>query len=70
MHSVHAGLDSDRDDARPGRAESEEMRSQQGVTLTAVAEVAGISKSTQSRLETGQRRPSYCLGRYRVSAPK
>ena len=34
------------------------LRSQRGVTLTALAEVTGISKSTLSRLETGQRRPS------------
>lgn len=34
------------------------LRSQQGVTLTALAETTGISKSTLSRLETGQRRPS------------
>jgi transcriptional regulator with XRE-family HTH domain len=32
--------------------------SQQGVTLAALSEVTGISKSTLSRLETGQRRPS------------
>src|SRR3954454_8716490 len=34
------------------------LRAQRGVTLTALAEVTGISKSTLSRLETGQRRPS------------
>lgn len=34
------------------------LRSQRGVTLTAVSEVTGISKSTLSRLENGQRRPS------------
>ena len=34
------------------------LRSQRGVTLTALSEVTGISKSTLSRLETGQRRPS------------
>ena len=34
------------------------LRSQRGVTLTALAETTGISKSTLSRLETGQRRPS------------
>jgi len=34
------------------------LRSQQGVTLTELAETTGISKSTLSRLETGQRRPS------------
>lgn len=32
------------------------LRSQRGVTLTALAEATGISKSTLSRLETGQRR--------------
>jgi transcriptional regulator with XRE-family HTH domain len=34
------------------------LRSQRGITLTALAETTGISKSTLSRLETGQRRPS------------
>jgi transcriptional regulator with XRE-family HTH domain len=34
------------------------VREQRGVTLTDVAEQTGISKSTLSRLETGQRRPS------------
>ena len=34
------------------------LRSQRGVTLTGLSEVTGISKSTLSRLETGQRRPS------------
>jgi transcriptional regulator with XRE-family HTH domain len=34
------------------------LRSQRGVTLTALAATTGISKSTLSRLETGQRRPS------------
>jgi len=34
------------------------LRSQRGVTLTSLSEVTGISKSTLSRLETGQRRPS------------
>jgi transcriptional regulator with XRE-family HTH domain len=34
------------------------LRAQRSVTLTALAEVTGISKSTLSRLETGQRRPS------------
>ncbi len=34
------------------------LRTQRGVTLTALSEVTGISKSTLSRLETGQRRPS------------
>ena len=34
------------------------LRSQSGMTLMALAEATGISKSTLSRLETGQRRPS------------
>jgi transcriptional regulator with XRE-family HTH domain len=34
------------------------LRSQRGGTLTAVSAATGISKSTLSRLETGQRRPS------------
>jgi transcriptional regulator with XRE-family HTH domain len=34
------------------------VRELRGVTLTDVAELTGISKSTLSRLETGQRRPS------------
>lgn len=34
------------------------VRTQRGVTLSALAEVTGISKSTLSRLESGQRRPS------------
>jgi transcriptional regulator with XRE-family HTH domain len=34
------------------------IRKQRGVTLTDVAERTGISKSTLSRLENGQRRPS------------
>jgi transcriptional regulator with XRE-family HTH domain len=34
------------------------LRSQRGITLTALAAATGISKSTLSRLETGQRRPS------------
>jgi len=35
-----------------------QLRSQRGVTLAALSETTGISKSTLSRLETGQRRPS------------
>lgn len=35
-----------------------EVRAQRGLTLTAVAQQTGISKSTLSRLENGQRRPS------------
>jgi transcriptional regulator with XRE-family HTH domain len=34
------------------------IRTQRGITLTGVAEATGISKSTLSRLETGQRRPT------------
>jgi transcriptional regulator with XRE-family HTH domain len=34
------------------------VREQRGMTLTELAERTGISKSTLSRLETGQRRPS------------
>ncbi|WP_458114081.1 XRE family transcriptional regulator [Arthrobacter sp. R1-13] len=34
------------------------LRMQRGVTLTGLSAVTGISKSTLSRLETGQRRPS------------
>ncbi|WP_107402016.1 helix-turn-helix domain-containing protein [Streptomyces oceani] len=34
------------------------VRAERGVTLTALAEVTGISKSTLSRLESGQRRAS------------
>jgi len=34
------------------------LRAQRGITLTDLADTTGISKSTLSRLETGQRRPS------------
>jgi transcriptional regulator with XRE-family HTH domain len=34
------------------------LRQQRGITLTALATTTGISKSTLSRLESGQRRPS------------
>ena len=34
------------------------IRTQRRMTLTSVAEATGISKSTMSRLETGQRRPT------------
>jgi transcriptional regulator with XRE-family HTH domain len=34
------------------------LRTRRGVTLTAVAATTGISKSTLSRLESGQRKPS------------
>jgi transcriptional regulator with XRE-family HTH domain len=35
-----------------------QVRAQRGLTLTTVAQQTGISKSTLSRLENGQRRPS------------
>lgn len=35
-----------------------QVRTRRGVTLAALAEATGISKSTLSRLESGQRRPS------------
>jgi transcriptional regulator with XRE-family HTH domain len=35
-----------------------QLRAQRGLTLTSLAASTGISKSTLSRLETGQRRPS------------
>jgi len=34
------------------------LRAQRGITLTGLASTTGISKSTLSRLETGQRRPT------------
>lgn len=34
------------------------LRTERGVTLSALSEATGISKSTLSRLESGQRRPS------------
>lgn len=34
------------------------LRTQRNVTLTALADITGISKSTLSRLESGQRKPS------------
>ncbi|MFF9865226.1 MULTISPECIES: helix-turn-helix domain-containing protein [unclassified Streptomyces] len=34
------------------------LRTRRGITLTSLAEATGISKSTLSRLESGQRRPS------------
>ncbi len=39
-------------------ARLQRIRAQRGATLTAVAASTGISKSTLSRLETGQRRPT------------
>jgi predicted transcriptional regulator len=41
------------------------LRMQRGVSLAALSEVTGISKSTLSRLETGQRRASLELTRAR-----
>ncbi|MGW4894812.1 helix-turn-helix domain-containing protein [Kitasatospora sp. NPDC004240] len=47
------------------------LRAERGITLAALSEETGISKSTLSRLESGQRRPSLELllplaGAYRV----
>src|SRR6476661_3653063 len=42
-------------------ARLQRIRTQRGLTLTAVAEAIGISKSTMSRLETGHRRPTLDL---------
>lgn len=47
------------------------LRAQRGLTLAALSEATGISRSTLSRLESGQRRPSLELllplaGAYRV----
>src|SRR4051812_232757 len=42
-------------------ARLQRIRTQRGMTLTAVAEATGISKSTLSRLETGHRRPTLDL---------
>ncbi len=39
-------------------ARLKQVRTQRGMTLTGVADATGISKSTLSRLETGQRRPT------------
>src|SRR5690349_225303 len=35
-----------------------QLRTQRGITLTTLATATGISKSTLSRLESGQRKPS------------
>ena len=35
-----------------------QLRTRRGITLAALAETTGISKSTLSRLESGQRRPT------------
>ncbi|MEU6660001.1 XRE family transcriptional regulator [Streptomyces sp. NPDC046821] len=55
----------DKDEAEPYRAVLDEvgprlrrLRDQRGLTLTALSDATGISKSTLSRLESGQRRPS------------
>jgi transcriptional regulator with XRE-family HTH domain len=42
-------------------ARLQRVRTRCGMTLTAVAEATGISKSTMSRLETGHRRPTLDL---------
>jgi transcriptional regulator with XRE-family HTH domain len=42
-------------------ARLQRIRTQRGMTLTAVAEATGICKSTLSRLETGHRRPTLDL---------
>lgn len=39
-------------------ARLKQLRAQRGITLTALSQTTGISKSTLSRLETGQRRAS------------
>jgi transcriptional regulator with XRE-family HTH domain len=44
------------------------LRAKRGLTLAALSEVTGISKSTLSRLESGQRRPSLELLLLLVSA--
>ena len=44
--------------ARPGRGPAQAAPHAARLTLTGVAETTGISKSTLSRLETGQRRPT------------
>ncbi|WP_405018402.1 XRE family transcriptional regulator [Kitasatospora sp. NBC_00070] len=66
------------DSAAPYRAVLDEvgprlrrLRTDRGLTLTSVCEATGISKSTLSRLESGQRRPNLELllplaGLYRV----
>jgi transcriptional regulator with XRE-family HTH domain len=49
--------DSDGDLAHVGER-LKRVREHRGITLTALAQLTGISKSTLSRLETGQRRPT------------
>jgi transcriptional regulator with XRE-family HTH domain len=49
--------DSERDFGRVGQR-LKRVREQRGATLTAIAQTTGISKSTLSRLESGQRRPT------------
>ena len=60
-HSTDAATDAT--DAAEAAAEHvgprlKQLRKQRRITLTALAEATGISKSTLSRLETGQRRPT------------
>lgn len=43
---------------RRGRPRLRRLRAKRGLTLAALSEATGISKSTLSRLESGQRRPS------------
>ena len=58
VQSSHGRLDDDQGRARRGRAAARRLRSLRGVTLADLSATTGISKSTLSRLETGQRRPS------------
>ena len=44
--------------AGPGRSRLRRVREERGLTLTEASERTAISKSTLSRLENGQRRPS------------
>jgi len=46
------------------------IRTRRGMTLTGVAEATGISKSTLSRLETGQRPPEPRAGFNPARAPR
>lgn len=65
MHTHHHDTAGQPDPARPHQAVLDEvaprlrrLRDQRGLTLAALSEATGISKSTLSRLESGQRRPS------------
>ena len=53
MDDVSTSISAALDDVGP---RLRRLRGQRGVTLTALAEATGISKSTLSRLENGQRR--------------